>query len=144
LFEATQEVLQKYNSVSDMEKVEKLLEQNYDGGLGVVGVEKTLEALQNGQVQELLLSANLDVIRYNRKKVAKVLEAYAPGADEDELPNSDDSVEVVDELVRQALASADKVTFIEDENLLKNYGGVGALLRYVMQETPVNHAKQGG
>ncbi|MDQ3799920.1 MAG: hypothetical protein M3384_10740 [Acidobacteriota bacterium] len=144
LFEATQVTLQQYNTTSDMEKIQQLLEQNYDGGLGVVGVEKTLEALQNGQVQELFLSANLDVIRYNRKKVAKVLEAYAPGADEDELPNAQDSVEVVDELVRQALASADNITFIEDENLLKDYGGVGALLRYTMTATPANHATQGG
>lgn len=144
LFEATQVSLQQYNTTSDMEKIQQLLEQNYDGGLGVVGVERTLEALQNGQVQELFLSANLDVIRYNRKKVAKVLEAYAPGADEDELPNAEDSVEVVDELVRQALASADNITFIEDENLLKDYGGVGALLRYTMTATPANHATQGG
>jgi peptide subunit release factor 1 (eRF1) len=144
LFEATQVTLQQYNSTSDMEKIQQLLEQNYDGGLGVVGVERTLEALQNGQVQELFLSANLDVIRYNRKKVARVLEAYAPGADEEELPNAEDSVEVVDELVRQALASADTITFIEDENLLKDYGGVGALLRYTMTATPVNHARQGG
>jgi len=144
LFEATQTAIQKYNSVADMEKIEKLLEQNYDGGLGVVGVERTLEALQNGQVQELYLSANLGVIRYNRKKVARVLENYAPGANEDELPNTQESEEVVDELVRQALASADDISFIEDENLLKDYGGVGALLRYTMQATPANHAKQGG
>lgn len=144
LFEATQVVLQQYNTTSDMEKIQQLLEQNYDGGLGVVGVERTLEALQNGQVQELFLTANLDVIRYNRKKVAKVLEAYAPGADQDELPNAQDSVEVVDELVRQALASADTITFIEDENLLKDHGGVGALLRYTMTATPANHATQGG
>ena len=144
LFEATQTVMQKHNSVEDMEKVEKLLEQNYDGGLGVVGVERTLEALQNGQVQELYLSASLNAIRYNRRKVAKVLENYAPGADEDEIPDANDSEQIVDELVRQALASADDIRFIEDENLLKEHGGVGALLRYVMQPTPVNHAKQGG
>jgi peptide chain release factor subunit 1 len=144
LFEATQTVMQKHNSVEDMQMVEKLLEQNYDGGLGVVGVEKTLEALQNGQVQELYLSASHNAIRYNRKKVAKVLENYAPGADEDEIPDANDSGQIVDELVRQALASADDIRFIEDENLLKEHGGVGALLRYVMQPTPVNHAKQGG
>jgi peptide chain release factor subunit 1 len=144
LFEATQTVMQKHNSVEDMQTVEKLLEQNYDGGLGVVGVEKTLEALQNGQVQELYLSASHNAIRYNRKKVAKVLENYAPGADEDEIPDANDSGQIVDELVRQALASADDIRFIEDENLLKEHGGVGALLRYVMQPTPVNHAKQGG
>lgn len=131
LYEATQAAIQKYNSVSDLEKIEKLKEQNYEGGLGVVGVEKTLEALQNGQVLELLLSADPNFVRYNRKKVAKVLENYAPG-EEDETPDATDSKEIVDELVRQALYSADRVTFIEDENLLKDFGGVGAILRYTM------------
>lgn len=144
LFEATQVAMQNHNSVDDMERVKNLLEQNYDGGLGVVGVEKTLEALQNGQVQELYVSADLAAIRYNRKKVAKVLENYAPGADQDELPDATDSQQIVDELVRQALASADAVKFIEDENLLRDHGGVGALLRYVVQPTPANHAQQGG
>jgi peptide chain release factor subunit 1 len=131
LYEATQEAIQKYNAVSDLEKVEKLKGQNYDGGLGVVGVERTLEALQNGQVQELFLSADPNAVRYNRKKVAKVLENYAPG-DEDETPDATDSKEIVDELVRLGLYSADRVTFIEDENLLKDYGGVGAILRYTI------------
>lgn len=144
LFEATQTAMQKFNSVEDAEKIKNLLEQNYDGGLGVVGVEKTLEALENGQVQELFLSANLNAVRYNRKKVAKVLENYSPGADDEEIPNAQETEEIVDELVRQALSSADGIRFIEDENLLQNYGGVGALLRYVMNETPANHAKHGG
>lgn len=144
IFAATQPVIQQHNLTTDIEKIEKLLEQNYDGGLGVVGVERTLEALENGQVQELYLSVNTDAIRYNRKKVAEVLENYAPGAAEEEIPDARDSQQIVDELVRHALASADNIRFIEDKNLLKDQGGVGALLRYTIEVNPNNQANQAG
>jgi Peptide chain release factor 1 (eRF1) len=131
LYEATQTAVQRHNAVSDIQKIGRLQEENYEGGRGVVGVERTLEALNNGQVQELFLSANVGAVRYNRKKVARVLENYSPG-EEDGVPDAQDSKEIVDELVRLGLYTADRITFIEDENLLNDYGGVGAILRYTI------------
>ena len=99
--------------------------------MGVTGVAETLKALENGQVQELYLSANFGEIQYNKADVVKVLKNYAPGAD-DELPDASQAGQIADELIRQALNSAEHIYFIEDENLLEEFGGVGALLRYSM------------
>lgn len=123
------QAIRQNDTLKDKEKIDYLKEQNYDGGFGVVGVEKTLEALSNGQVQELYLSAHFDRIKFNAKKVGEVLEAYAPG-DEDEIPHISEAGEIVDELIRRGLESADTIRFIEDENLMKGTGGAGAILRY--------------
>ncbi|MDQ3089148.1 MAG: hypothetical protein M3Q78_11215 [Acidobacteriota bacterium] len=58
LLEEAQKAIRQHDTLKDMEKIDRLFEENYDGGLGVVGVEKTLAALSNGQVQELFLSAD--------------------------------------------------------------------------------------
>ncbi len=133
LFEAAEQAVHQHDTLVDKEKIDNLIEQNYDDGLGVTGVEKTLAALSNGQVQELYISANFDGIEYDPKKVYKVLNAYAPGED-GEVPNLRKSGAVIEELLRRALSSADNIRFIEDENLLKDFGGVGALLRYQITE----------
>jgi peptide chain release factor subunit 1 len=134
LLDAAEQAVHQNNTLVDKEKIDNLIEQNYDEGLGVTGVEKTLEALSNGQVQELYVSANFDSIEYDAKKVYKVLNAYAPGEDGAEIPNIRKSGAVIDELLRRAFDSADSVRFIKDENLLKEFGGVGALLRYQITE----------
>jgi peptide chain release factor subunit 1 len=123
------QAIRQHDTLQDKGKIDYLQEQNYDGGFGVVGVEKTLEALSNGQVQELYLSAHFDRIKFNAKKVGEVLEAYAPG-EEDEIPHVSEAGEIIDELIRRGVQTADRIRFIEDENLMKNTGGVGAILRY--------------
>lgn len=129
VLEAAEQAIRQSDTLKDKEKIDYLKEQNYDGGFGVVGVEKTLEALANGQVQELYLSAHFDKIKYNAKKVGEVLEAYAPGED-GEMPHISEAGEIIDELIRRGVESADTIRFIEDENLMKGTGGVGAILRY--------------
>ena len=129
VLEQAEQAIRQHDTLKDKEKIDYLQEQNYDGGFGVVGVEKTLAALSNGQVQELYLSSHFDRIKYNAKKVGEVLEAYAPG-EENELPHVSEAREIIDELVRRGIQSADTIRFIEDENLMKNAGGVGAILRY--------------
>ena len=129
ILDQAETAIRQHDTLKDKEKIDYLKEQNYDGGFGVIGVEKTLEALSNGQVQELYMSANFDRIKYNAKKVGEVLEAYAPG-EEDEIPHVSEAGEVIDELIRRAIQSADTIRFIEDASLMKNTGGVGAILRY--------------
>ena len=129
-----EKVIRQHDTLQDKEKIDRLFEENYDGGLAVVGVEKTLAALSNGQVQELFLSADFDKIKYNKKKVEEVLENYAPGEDAPP-PDVKNSGMLVDELIRKGLNSADNIRFIEDENLLKNAGGAGALLRFRMESS---------
>lgn len=131
LFEAAEQAIDQYDTLRDKEKIDYLKEQNYDEGLGVTGVAETLKALENGQVQELYLSANFGEIQYNKADVVKVLKNYAPGAD-GEMPDASQAGQIADELIRQALNSAEHIYFIEDENLLEEFGGVGAILRYRM------------
>lgn len=119
------------NTLTDKEKIDELFDQNYDEGLGVTGVADTLKALENGQVQELFLSAKFDEIEYDENEIKKILENYAPG-NEGETPSVKESRQIADELLRLALYSAEQIRFIEDENLLEEVGGVGALLRYTM------------
>lgn len=132
IIEAAQHAIKQYDTLKDREKIDYLKEQNYDEGFGVTGVAETLRALENGQVQEIYLSAKFDEIEYKEKEVKRVLREYAPGEKVSDLPNVKEPLQIADELIKHALISADDICFIEDENLLKEFGGVGALLRYKM------------
>ncbi len=131
LWEKVEQTINQHNTLKDKEKIDYFNEQNYDDGFCVGGVEKTLKALENGQVQELYLTASFDEIEFDENKVKQILENYAPG-DDSKMPNVKEGREIADELLRLALQSAERVRFIEDENLLEEVGGVGALLRYKM------------
>jgi peptide chain release factor subunit 1 len=128
ILEATMEAVRARDAETDAEKVNRLLDEYRADGLGVVGVDATLAALSNGQVEELLLSASLKEIRYDEKQVEKVLSAYAQGGGA--APDASDPRSVADELIARAQTSAARITFIEDAQLLAGIGGVGALLRY--------------
>lgn len=131
ILDAAETAIKQHDTLKDKEKIDFLKEQNYDEGFSVTGVSETLKALENGQVQELYLSADFNEIQYNKPDVKEVLKNYAPGAD-GEMPNASHAGMIADELIRQALNSADHIRFIEDENLLEEFGGVGALLRFKM------------
>jgi peptide subunit release factor 1 (eRF1) len=110
-----------------MEKVELLINEYRADGLAVAGVPQTLAALSNGQVEELLIAASSATLQFDKAEVEKVLAAYGNTGEE---TKALDQGTVANELVRRAnqLSSA-RVTFIEDDSVLKNVGGVGALLR---------------
>ncbi len=131
----------RYNSLSDMEKVDHLLNEYRADGLAVAGVPQTLAALSNGQVEELLIAASASNLQFDRAEVEKVLQAYSSDG---ELPAILDQRTVADELIRRAtqLSSA-RVTFIEDQSVLKNVGGVGALLRYRISDENAAPYEQG-
>jgi peptide chain release factor subunit 1 len=94
--------LQRHDAKSDREKVDALLDAYRSGGLGVVGVKDVLQALEIGQVDELLLSGRLP----------------------------DDVGKASEELVSRARQTSAQISIIEDPALLAQVGGVGALLRY--------------
>ncbi len=127
------------NAVKDKERVDRMYDAaKAAAGLGTMGVEDTLSALSNGQVEELIICSSFEAIKYSPKKVKKVLKAYAPGDDNsasDELPDVKESRQIGDELIIRALNSAAKIVFIEDESLLKEANGVGAVLRYNINAT---------
>ncbi|MCU1290600.1 MAG: eRF1 domain 3 protein [Acidobacteria bacterium] len=137
--EKTQEVMAMKNAAKDKETVERMYgAAKAAAGLGTMGVEDTLAALSNGQVEELIISSSFEAIKYSPKKVKKVLKAYAPGDDNstgDDLPDVKESRQIGDELIIRALNSAAKIVFIEDDSLLKEANGVGAVLRYNINAT---------
>ena len=128
LFDESLKAFHRHDSLTDMEKLERLLNEYRADDLGVAGVPDTLAALSNGQVEEMLIVSTPDKLAYDEEEVKKVLELYEP--DGEPLTNFDHQT-VADELVRRAnLLSAARVTFIEDDTRLQQVGGVGALLRY--------------
>src|SRR5215204_6473095 len=132
LLEESLTAFRRQDSLTDMEKVERLLNEYRADDLGVAGVPETLAALSNGQVEEMLIAAKPESIQYDKEEVEKVLTLYRG---EEPLPDELDHRSVADELVRRAnVLSSAKVTFIEDATRLERLGGVGAFLRYRISE----------
>jgi peptide chain release factor subunit 1 len=134
------DALRRAHSTDEQEKVEAAVGGFRSGGLGVVGPEDTLEALIKGQVDELLIASSLRALQpvgtLAASTAADSLEAVLPepavepvaageaaGADSE-------MVRLADELVTKATQTAAKITFVENAELLKDYGGVAAILRF--------------
>lgn len=101
LLKETMSVLRQADVQTDAEHVERMLGAWRAGGLGVAGAEATLRALDMQQVEELLIAARPDRVK---------------GA--------------ADEFVAKAQRNSARIRFIENEDLLRDVGGVGALLRF--------------
>jgi peptide chain release factor subunit 1 len=129
VYEEAQKLIFRENTLEDLEKLDLLKEQSYDGGRGVTSFEKVLTALLNGQVQELYINADFDTIGFNIGRVNEIFRDYSPGIDAS-LPSTKQAGLVIDQALKLAIRSADDIRFIEDEGLLEEAGGAGALLRY--------------
>jgi peptide chain release factor subunit 1 len=109
IFQRTLEAAREMDARDDAERVRRVLDAYRAGGLGIVGVDATLRALTNGQVHELLLSADPRGLRARDGR---------------------QGAELADELVAKARQTDATITFIEDASLLAEAGGVGGLLRF--------------
>lgn len=127
----TLEALRGHDATTDTERVEALIGAWRSNGLGVVGAEACLEALEMGQVEELLITATPSTLKRPESLTAPVapgpveVDTSAPVAEPDP-----DRLKVADELVTKAQQTGASVRFIEDAQLLSDIGGVGALLRF--------------
>ncbi len=119
VFEKTLETLRARDAQTDQEKVEELLGAYRAGGLGVVGVADTRQALEIGQVEDLLISASLQQI-----------DPSDVSGESNDSNDQDARARFADELIALARQTSARVTFIEGPSLLESVGGVGALLRY--------------
>jgi peptide chain release factor subunit 1 len=115
IMRATAEALREKDAKDDAERVERALGEYRAGDLAVAGPPDTLEALRNGQVDELLLTA-------------------APG---DRL-----TADLADELVAAARQTSAGIRFIEDPALLETVGGVVATLRYRIPDIAVGSSRE--
>ncbi len=127
---ATIEAIREKDAASDAENVQKLFEQFRAGGLAVVGPQDTLEALANGQVDELLISVALEQTHAQEEPVEAILAPEIPDATGSTATEEPRPVLLADLLVTKAKQTAARVSFIEDPNLLAGVDGVGAFLRW--------------
>jgi peptide subunit release factor 1 (eRF1) len=111
---ATLAALQEDDAKSEKDKVARLMQQYRAHRLAVLGPDETLQALTNGQVDELLLSG--------------ALEEAVPAMPE--LNGEARPVSLSDQLTEKARHTAATITFIKDSRLLESVGGVGAFLRW--------------
>ena len=137
---ATIESMKEVNERTDREKVDAAVNGYRSGGLGVVGPEKTLDALVKGQVDELLITAQLGGLQpaiagasvaasVDSSILTPAVQTEAGG----EAAEADPRVlRLAEELVRRAKATGAGVTFIEDPALLEEFGGVAAILRFTI------------
>jgi peptide subunit release factor 1 (eRF1) len=130
VFQATFERMREEDAKTDAEKVERLLREYRARGLAVVGPDETLEALANGQVDELVVSASLEATHGEEVPIDAVLAPEIPdstGGTESDEPRC---VLLADLLVTKARQTDARITFIQDPELLAGVNGVGALLRW--------------
>lgn len=139
--ERTLEALREYDAKDDEERVRQMLDEYRSGGLAVAGASETLMALAMSQVDELFLTASLQEIEVEKEALDKSLVAGASTSAlnkvvTDTATEADGNnkrklvIRVADELVARAQQTAAKVRFFEDTELLKEFGGIAATLRY--------------
>jgi peptide subunit release factor 1 (eRF1) len=137
---ASLDAMKRVNERTDREKVESAIAEYRAGGLGLVGPDDTLDALVKGQVDELLLSANLRELKHlpgtpavgaELRGTTVLTESTAPAAVAGEAAAAgSESLRIADALVTRAKQTGAAITFIEDPSLLAEWGGVAALLRF--------------
>ncbi len=130
VFTATMEKIKEGDAKSDAEKVERLLQAYRGRGLAAVGPEASLEALTNGQVDELLLSALLEKTNEEPVAVDAIVAPEIPDSTGGTASDEPREVSLPDLLVTKAKQTGAKITFIEDSAELEAVGGVGAFLRW--------------
>ena len=129
VIEATLAALRERDGETDAERVGELLDAWQSGGLGVVGPEATLRALEMGQVDEMLIAARPEIVRTVQRLPDDA--ARQPTVDTSasgEVPEA--KRHLSDELVTRATQTSASIRIIEDPALLEAHGGVGAFLRF--------------
>jgi len=130
IFSATIDTINEESARTETEKVNQLLEAYRARGLAVVGPEATLEALANGQVDELLLSKLLERTNEEPVLIDPVIAPEIPDASGGTESDQPREASLPDLLVTKATQTSAAITFIEDSTLLESVGGVGAILRW--------------
>ena len=140
ILQASLESMRRLDEQTDRERVEAVIGAYRAGGLGVVGPEDTVDALVKGQVEELLIAANVRELQGAAAGGARsaaaatdtaIMEPAVETAAAGEAAEADPAdVRFADELITKAKQTGARITFVEDAELLADYGGVAALLRF--------------
>jgi len=127
----TSEIVHEEDAKEDRSEVAQLLDEQRSGGLGAVGANAVLAALDNGQVDQLLIAASLRDLEddHNGDSGEESPSEFDMIAENSELTNPRQAW-LANELVTRAVRTRARIRFIEDVTLLTSAGGVGARLRY--------------
>jgi peptide subunit release factor 1 (eRF1) len=131
ILSATLDAIREQDAATDAEKVARMFEYYRAGGLAVAGPQDTLEALANGQVDELLISASLERTHAEEEQVDAILAPEIPDAEGSTATDDPRPVLLADLLVTKAKLTSARVSFIEEPGLLAGVDGVGGFLRWV-------------
>jgi peptide subunit release factor 1 (eRF1) len=130
VFQATLDRMREQDAKTDADKVERLLRLYRGRSLAVAGLEATLEALANGQVDELLVSVGMEEEYREEQPIDAILAPEVPDSTGSTDSDEPRKVLMADLLVTKAKQTNATVSFIQDAELLKDVGGVGAFLRW--------------
>ena len=132
------DAMKRVRSDTEREKVEAAIGAYRGGGLGVVGPEDTLDALVKGQVEELLIAASVRELQpvgsaaiASAEDAGILQEPAVPTEAAGEAAEAETlTVRLADELITKATQTAARITFVEDRELLADFGGVAGMLRF--------------
>jgi peptide subunit release factor 1 (eRF1) len=127
LFKRCESAVREFRENENRGRVEYLLEHNYTNGAGVAGVESTLRALLNGEVQELFISSDPASVNYNSKDIEQVFLDYGKVA---KIPDLSDHTALIDEVLKYGVGSVERIRFVPNLDELKKVDGIGAILRF--------------
>jgi peptide subunit release factor 1 (eRF1) len=129
VLQATLGAMAQVDALEDADKARRAIEGYRANGLGVAGLEATFSALIRGQVADLLISEEFET-RYAEPVPRN--SPLIPAELAAELPDEQETVDLADELVTRAKATAATVSFIENPTYLAEVDGVAALLRFTL------------
>jgi peptide subunit release factor 1 (eRF1) len=130
LMRVTSEIVHEEDAKEDRSEVARLLDERQSGGLGAVGANAVLAALDHGQVDQLLIAASLRDVDHNGDAGDESVTAFEAMIAENSEPTNPRQAWLANELVTKAVRTRARIRFIEDKALLASAGGVGGRLRY--------------
>jgi peptide subunit release factor 1 (eRF1) len=131
LLRTTLELLREKDVEDDRAAVQEVVGAWQGSGLGVVGPEATLSAFTLGQVDELLITGTADTLKpVQNMPPDSVVGEVAATTSAPSGAAADQQLELAAELINRAHQTGARIRIIEDVELLKDYGGVAASLRF--------------
>jgi peptide subunit release factor 1 (eRF1) len=125
--EATTELLHNWKRQREKQQVVELLEIADSNGKGVVGIQKSIDALEQGRADHFFFSSDLFVSGW-RDTNGELLVALS----EEESEGLKVEPHIIERMVELSFESNAKITPLEGEasEMLKSRGGAGVILRY--------------
>jgi len=111
-----------------LQEVDRLKGEILRDGLAVYGLKDVIDAVRNGKVELLLVNRGLRVKGW----ICEKCQVVEPGFKE-KCPycgSMTSEVDVIEEIVEFAERTDAKIEFLDDNNTLKELGGIGGFLRF--------------